>query len=88
MQPMDGIVTGKGQWSLGSTTGDYLIYVENSNAPLNIQLSGRAESFRLHWIDRARGVDTIGQVITPNDPLTLRPNSTVLWLERIQPGEE
>jgi hypothetical protein len=75
------VVSGGGQWCLGSPDGNYLIYSENADEPIRISLPAQAAAFRANWIDRASGQISASQELV-GPIISTRAKTNVLWIER------
>lgn len=81
LSPMDGIVSGKGQWCLGKKGGDYVIYLENVDQELDVNAPNTPTKYVAHWIDSKTGEMKPDAAIV-KDFKHIRPKANVLWLER------
>lgn len=81
LSPLDGIVTGNGQWCLGKEGGDYVIYLENVDHPIEVMLPDSKARYVVHWVDSETGEMKSGRADAA-DLKHLQPKANVLWLER------
>jgi hypothetical protein len=82
MRPDDGVVVGDGRWCLSNSDGAYLIYSQNTDVPLGLNLSNRSTGYRIHWIDAKTGDIARGDKLTAEALSNLRAETNVLWLAR------
>jgi hypothetical protein len=82
LRPVDGIVSGPGQWCLGHDGGDYLICTEKTGEVIDVTLPTDSASFRARWVDPTTGEVTAVGEFNAGGPLRLRADSNVLWLSR------
>lgn len=82
--PVDGVVSGSGQWCLAGSEGDYLIYTERVDDSVTLTLPARGAAYRAHWIDRVTGGITASDNLVASGPVPLAAKTNVLWVEHIR----
>ncbi len=83
MQPKDGVVAGSGQWCLGSSDGDCLIYSESAEGSITLHLPTMEARYHLRWIDPETGEVTDGGELSADGPQQIELQSRLLWVTRI-----
>jgi hypothetical protein len=82
LRPSDGVVSGDGKWCLPAAGGDYLVDRDQVGESLVVDLPMKSARYHVHWIDAKTGADTEGDEIAVDQPLRLKAETNVLWLER------
>lgn len=83
LAPVDGIVTGKGQYCLANSDRDYVIYTDSIGGEIEVKVPVASTQYRVHWVDSNSGEMKSSEEVAESRPIRLRPKSNVLWLERV-----
>jgi hypothetical protein len=80
MQPTGDIVSGDGKWCLASSNGNYLIYTEDREQLIALNLPQVRGGYRARWIDSRTGQVTEGNELPDSKPQQLKALANALWL--------
>ena len=83
MHPVEFKSLQRNQWMLASADHQYLIYTDDPDAAINLELPVSKKVYQVNWIDAESGVVTQGQVLEGGKPISLQPKSNVAWLTHI-----
>jgi hypothetical protein len=83
MRPVDKIVSGPGQWCLGGSNGDYLIYSDAPDGNIAVNLSAVQGRYRVYWIQAQSGAMKLGGEVSGGEMVRMAAGSSALWLSRV-----
>ena len=83
MHPVDLKTPQPNQWMLASADRHYLIYIDDPDAAINLELPASKKGYQVNWIDAETGAVTKGEVLESGKSANLQSKSNVAWLSPI-----
>lgn len=83
MLPSDDTNAEVKQWMLSLPEHHYLVYVENADEAIELELLGKATRYRVNWINAKTGQLTAGEEVAGGRMIRLQPQSKVVWISRV-----
>jgi hypothetical protein len=82
MKPVEYKTLRPNQWMLARPEGDCLVYIDDLDAAINVELPASQEGFQVNWVDGKSGAIMKSDAIDGGGVISLQPKTNVVWISR------